>query len=290
MTTLQSGNVPERIGRALSRDGVSTKRRGPQFDFAQSNFARWNRDGPVASNFFNALSLFFPAGEKFFIHSVRCFCAKVSDPFLMAEIRKFISQEANHSSEHRSYLKAMERQGYVIEQLDIRMFSRPLNTVDPVWRLAMTVAMEHFTASLSRFFLQDGRVGGDPALTKLWLWHGCEELEHQSVAFDVYRKVIGEGPYAYWLRVAGAIRVTSNFLPRLTSNFVALLSQDLECTRPICYLKAMYYMWVHPGILRRLILDFIGYFRPRFHPSEQQEHDETLVATVRTSLGISDAT
>ncbi|WP_053077788.1 metal-dependent hydrolase [Burkholderia cepacia] len=261
----------------------------PAFDFSGVRFADWNRDGMVASHFFNALSLFFPAGEKFFIHSVKCFSGQVTDPVTAAAVRTFIAQEASHSNQHRRYLVAMVQQGYDIDRLDIRMFACPLGSVKPVWRLAMTVAMEHFTASLSRSLLRAGTVDGDPDLTKLWHWHACEELEHQSVAMDVYRHAVGTGARAYWLRVAGALRVSLNFLPRLAANLSALLAQDLPRPRSVCYLQALRYLWGKPGVLRILIPDFIGYFRPSFHPDTLRERDRALIAAVRAKLEIPDA-
>ncbi|WP_175865704.1 metal-dependent hydrolase [Burkholderia cepacia] len=261
----------------------------PRFDFSGSRFADWNRDGPVASHFFNALSLFFPAGEKFFIHSVKCFSGKVTDPVVAAAVTTFVAQEASHSNEHRRYLAAMAQQGYEIDRLDVRMFACPLGSVKPEWRLAMTVAMEHFTASLSRSLLLAGTVGGQPDLTTLWHWHACEELEHQSVAFEVYRHGVGTGSRTYWLRIAGALRVSLNFLLRLTANFSALIAHDLPLPKSICYLKAMCYLWATPGVLRVLIPDFVRYVRPSFHPDERRESDRLLIAALRARLEIADA-
>lgn len=265
----------------------SLDRNGLNFDYSKSNFASWNSDGLVASHFFNALSLFFPAGEKFFIHSVKCFSGQVADPVAAAAVKTFVSQEASHSNAHRRYLAAMVQQGYKIDQLDIRMFSRPLASVKPQWRLSMTVAMEHFTASLSRSLLHEGTVDGDPNLKRLWYWHACEELEHQSVAFDVYRQAVGTGVRAYWLRIAGAIRVSTNFLPRLICNFASLLAQDTLLPKPVCYLKAFWYVWGTPGVVRKLMPDFFKYFSPSYHPNEMGSGDRELVAAIRSRLGIS---
>ncbi|VBB16577.1 Predicted metal-dependent hydrolase [Burkholderia stabilis] len=282
----QTGTAPSHR-RATARVPQHDSR--PGFDYSRSNFSDWNRGDPVASHFFNALSLFFPAGEKFFIHSVKCFSARVTDPVTAAAVRTFVSQEASHSNEHRRYLEAMVRQGYKIDALDIRMFARPLASVSPAWRLAMTVAMEHFTASLSRSLLEAGCVDGDTSLTRLWHWHACEELEHQSVALDVYRQTVGTGARAYWLRVAAAVRVSWNFLPRLTANFAALLAHDLRLPRVVCYLKALSYLWGRPGVFSVLAPDFIAYFRPSFHPGTRWGSDQALIAAVRSELEIAHA-
>ena len=48
----------------------------------------------------NALSVLFPEGERFFVDSVRRFRGRIEDPALLAEITAFIGQEAMHSKEH----------------------------------------------------------------------------------------------------------------------------------------------------------------------------------------------
>ena len=67
-------------------------------------------------------------------------------------------------------------------------------------KLAMTVGVEHFTATFGENVLE-GRLlrGVDGAIGDLWRWHCMEELEHKSVAFDVFEAVDGR----YWVRVAG---------------------------------------------------------------------------------------
>lgn len=268
------------------RSGGARRRNDLQIDFSKLSFSNWNNDGVVASHFFNALSLFFPAGEKFFIHSVKCCSGNIKASALVAEVRKFVSQEASHSNVHRLYVAAMVQQGYKVEQLDIRMFSCPLASVKPHWRLSMTVAMEHFTASLSRSLLEYEAVDGNPDLKKLWHWHACEELEHQSVAFDVYQEAVGTGVRAYLLRVAGAIRVSWNFLPRLIRNFASLIEQDTALPKSMCYLKALGYVWGSPGVVRHLIPDFFSYLRPSYRSGEHAESDRELVSEVRERMEI----
>lgn len=59
--------------------------------------------------------------------------------------------------------------------------------------------LEHFTATLAERMLGEElqKIPGDPEARNLLNWHAVEELEHKSVAFDVYRSV--RGPE--WLRI-----------------------------------------------------------------------------------------
>ena len=59
-------------------------------------------------------------------------------------------------------------------------------------QLAATTFMEHFTALLAEQLLEDETFQSlaDPEMIKIWQWHALEELEHKSVAYNVY-EIIG---------------------------------------------------------------------------------------------------
>lgn len=47
---------------------------------------------------FDALSLTFPVGERYFIESVRALRDKITDPELQQRVTDFIKQEAQHGN------------------------------------------------------------------------------------------------------------------------------------------------------------------------------------------------
>src|SRR5207244_3358365 len=70
----------------------------------------------------------------------------------------------------------------------------------PKGHLAVTIALEHFTAIMADAMLTNDGVleGADPRMAALWRWHAIEETEHKAVAFDVY-KTVAPG-FLGWLR------------------------------------------------------------------------------------------
>lgn len=58
----------------------------------------WLNDDPIATAFYNALSVTFPKGEGYFVDSVRRF-RDGTPPKLTAEINAFIKQEVIHTRE-----------------------------------------------------------------------------------------------------------------------------------------------------------------------------------------------
>jgi predicted metal-dependent hydrolase len=51
---------------------------------------RWIPAEPEVEIFLNAISFFFPPGEKFFIDSVQAYQDRISDPVLQEQVRRFI--------------------------------------------------------------------------------------------------------------------------------------------------------------------------------------------------------
>ena len=69
--------------------------RAPHFDL--STLPRWYNGGSVlATHLTNGLNFVFPAGERFFIRSVRFYLDRVQDPALKAAAMAFVAQEAQH--------------------------------------------------------------------------------------------------------------------------------------------------------------------------------------------------
>ena len=66
-----------------------------QLDFKLDEIPRyWFGGDPFMTRMFDALSLTFPDGERYFIQSVRLFRDQIQDPELQQRVADFIRQEA----------------------------------------------------------------------------------------------------------------------------------------------------------------------------------------------------
>src|SRR4051812_47347632 len=110
----------------------------------------WHGGRVEATAIYNALSTTFPAGEAFFVESVRSFLDG-TPPKLAEEIKGFTTQEAIHSREHDAFNKRATKSGYDLSKLEERVEWRLSITRDkpPIVSLAATMALEHFTAILA---------------------------------------------------------------------------------------------------------------------------------------------
>ena len=182
--------------------------RKPRFPFSEVP-RHWFGGSPVATHLANGLNLLFPLGERLFVRSVRKHLPTIKqDPELEARVRGFIAQEVRHGMEHERFFEIMEAQGLEIkpflawyEHVAFGVLEKLGTRVHPDLDLAVTVALEHFTAMFAQRALDKDMLAelAHPVMRDLLLWHACEEIEHKSVAFDVLARV---NP-SYALRIAG---------------------------------------------------------------------------------------
>ncbi|OYW44187.1 MAG: hypothetical protein B7Z08_10720 [Sphingomonadales bacterium 32-68-7] len=240
----------------------------------------WANGDPVATAWFNALSATFPRGETLFIDAVKAFRDGAPPP-LAEDIRAFIRQEVNHTREHLAFNRAAAAAGYDLGRIDARVewllgqiYARPTYA----W-LAVTIALEHFTAMFAHEFLehpeQFGRVGSEQA--ELWRWHAVEEIEHKGVAYDTWRHATqGWSRWRRWkVRSRIMLLITLSFVRNRSLDALDLLAQD-GITGWRAKARLAWYLVGTPGILRRVFPAWCAYFRPGFHPWQQD--DRHLIA------------
>lgn len=128
-----------------------------------------------------------------------------------------------HNSANKEYLN--ERNIDVQRNLDVMNFlfnkllaDQPLGYQLPkfaehqwdLFRLGIVATVEHMTCVLGKYVLYNTewqKLGADPNMLDLVKWHGAEEIEHRSVAFDLYRHLGGSYIARYYLSVAVIIGV-----------------------------------------------------------------------------------
>ncbi len=266
-------------------------RRDLHFDIADVDMKRWHAQGPMVSHFMNALSIFFPEGERFFMHSVRLYRDRISDdPQLQRAVTGFIGQEAMHGREHEEYNLALVDAGLPAKKLErivtwgIRYFKKLPNAM----QLAITIALEHFTAILADLLLKDPRMiaGSHPKMIALWRWHALEETEHKSVAFDVYRKVMPRSLGAYLLRTGTLLVITIGFLTAVFDFHLRLIFTDKNARGWRNWKNLFSYLFGSFGVFRRIALPWLDYFRPGFQPWDHDNRQflsgiDALVAEVQ---------
>jgi hypothetical protein len=152
----------------------------------------------VMSHIVTTLSSLFPEGEDFFVRSVRNYRDRITDPELKRQVGGFIGQESIHGREHRAFNERLGTLGYptrFIDRTTKYLLLLGQVTLPKKGQLAITAALEHYTATLAEVLMSDPKaqamLADTPEVQSLFLWHAMEESEHKSVAFDVYEAVSG---------------------------------------------------------------------------------------------------
>lgn len=238
----------------------------------------------IMSHVVAMLSAMFPNGEDFFVRSVRTYRDRVADPELRRQVAAFIGQEAMHGREHRALNEQLQALGYPTAMVD-RWVRRGLALADRVLprrdRLAITAALEHYTATLAEVLLSDTQAQqalAVPEVRDLLLWHALEEAEHKSVAFDVFEQVCGSHRIRTWVMRATTVGFV---LAVVTSTTWSLLHDP--AVRDVRRLQASLAElrrspWIGAATRRRIA----DYGRRGFHPDDWDA--EALVQRWRHEL------
>lgn len=222
------------------------------------------------SAFFNALSMSFPAGEQTFIDSMKKGLAALPEAeraAFAAEVQAFIGQEATHRHVHQRFNDHLQRQGLVNAWHDRVLQRRPLlESMDVRNWLAVTAATEHLTAVFAEYLLgHPGALqGAEPRLRDLWLWHSCEETEHRSTAFDLYRALGGN--HDWRCRIYRAVE--RHFAFDLARQTLHNLWSDGSWWRPSTWAQGARFLWGRDGIVRCTAAARRRYLQEDFHPQQ----------------------
>jgi predicted metal-dependent hydrolase len=240
---------------------------------------------PVMSHVVANLSACFPEGEDFFVRSVRHYRDRVTDPALKKDVGGFIGQEAIHGREHRVLNDKLRDLGYPTRAVD-RSTKFALGVGERVLprahQLAITAALEHYTATLAEVLMADERARAivtDDEIRNLLLWHALEESEHKAVAFDVLQAVSGK----HHIRVGVFWATTIGFLGSGTVTVLLSLLRDRDARRhPGEVVRRVRALRDSPWLTKAVRRRIADYARRDFHPND---HDAAeLTARWRAEL------
>ncbi|MFN8019023.1 MAG: metal-dependent hydrolase [Acidimicrobiales bacterium] len=230
------------------------------------------KDGDLLRSHLTAtLSALFPDGEDFFVRSVRHYRKQIADPALKQQVNGFIGQEAMHGREHRAFNARLAELGYPTKKIEamVRWGLGARSKYAPAAaNLALTAALEHFTATLAEALLANPDLAeelGEAGVRDLFLWHALEESEHKAVAFDVY-KAVGAPE---WIRV-WTMKILRPGFVAFTAIHVLVSALMDPAGRKRGAIRKSWRSIKHSKLLSRDIWEQLKeYDRPDFHPNDR---------------------
>lgn len=236
----------------------------------------WFDGDPFKSRFFDAMSMLFPEGERFFIECVRDYKAQVTDPEMIEQVKDFTFQEGQHSQVHIRYNDRLARQGVAVQ----RSMQKQRDMIEWTRRkfpskntLAETAAAEHITAMMAEFLLNnsDEFANADSRIRAIYFWHAIEETEHKAVAFDVLQKVAGAG---YFTRILGLLVETVLFPYFIFQLMRHMFEVDELDNKWRVWGRGLWWLYGPRGMFVRMLPTYLRYYKPGFHPWQQKTSSE----------------
>lgn len=232
----------------------------------------WFGGDPFRTRIFDALSLTFPDGERYFIECVRLYRDQIQDPDLAARVKDFIQQEAQHGIAHDKMNQILIDQGMPVEKFISQVnqrFKHALKRYPKRFNIAITASCEHLTALMATTFFSQQATMQDahPFIRALFAWHSIEEMEHRDVAYDVMKKV-AQTPD--WMRYTALALVTLMMFGFTIQRTNGLLKQDgfTVVQRAQMFQTGLKWLLGKEGVLTVKKQAYLDWFKSDFHPSQ----------------------
>lgn len=262
----------------------------------------WIPQQPYVSYFINEINMILPAGEFWFCRLYNKVLPQIQDEKLKQDVQAFVRQEAMHAQAHNSankeYLTA--RNIDIQRNLDVMNFlftkllaDQPLGLKVPkllehqwdLFRLGIIATVEHMTCVLGKYALYNQeweKLGADPAMLDLIKWHGAEEIEHRTVAFDLYRNLGGGYIARYYLSMIVIVAVIGLWV----DGTAHLLKQDprFQSICPAVYKPWIWREWYAIAQCDNnlmpspfwLVSQQLGYLMPWYDPLHEAKTEDAL--------------
>lgn len=261
----------------MSSSHAITPRRDLNFHFDEDMPRHWAGGDAFKTRLLDAFSLQVPIGERLAMRSVQAFQADLQSERLRADVAAFISQEGQHSMQHRRFNALLAQQGVNVdafERLGVRQADLVYRAFPKAWLLALMAAVEHLNAVFGdalmrapqRFEATDWRA------LALHVWHGAEEWEHRAVCFDVMQA----GPKPWWLtRMLMFVLAAVLFPGQLVATQIYLLRVDGLSWRLIAqaFWRHRRWLWGRDGFFRQQTGAQWRYVWPSFHPQQATDSE-----------------
>jgi predicted metal-dependent hydrolase len=241
-----------------------------KFELSEDIPSHWCPEHPEFSHVATSFMAALPYLEPYFIHNIREAAELVNDPQLKAAVDGFINQEARHAQQHKRWNQLVGARYPGLNALERSLKARLAKSKQQhslAYRMAYTAGYEAFTYQLVCFIMarrQTWFAGADPHVLGMLSWHAAEEVEHKSVAFDVFQAIHG----GHLLRVQGFIAALVeshrdiHAMTRLLMETDGSLG-DREAQRRLRQVRLL--------LLRGLVPELRHYLKPSYRPSEHSD-------------------
>ena len=279
-----------------------------KFDFNQIP-KHWIPNDPISTHILNVAHMILPAGEFWFCRVFNKALPYIKDEQLKADVKGFIQQEAIHGRTHQhaqiyfdqheiDVKPFIQRMHFLFEillgekPLGIKALKYAVN--EKRWlilRLGIIAAIEHYTGVAGQWSLDNTSLDhADPIMADLFRWHLAEEVEHRSVAFDLFEHMF-ETEFGFQISKNALMAV---ILPLMALVWMeggkAILKQDIDAgkyrnmgtLRLLMQVEKVSRKTDNIPTFSHLILATFRWFSPKFHPEQEGNTEQALAYLARS--------
>lgn len=255
-------------------------------DFDVNNVApedcAWSKSSPYFSVFINALGLHVPYFERYLIHTMNTVKHDVADDKLRRDMVALAGQEGHHARNFIAFNALMAKRYPKVEKLDAtaKNYFKSAAKKDSVKRkVAFTAGYETFTFLAGLIILKNydkWMADSHPVMKALWVWHQVEEVEHGSVAHDVYRALYGKHE---WYRKYMVLMAGLHIARETVKAYVHMARIEGWLKNPLKAIGAMGFCFKTLGQMAWQTLPvFSKNYNPRNHPLASSKQDPVAIA------------
>lgn len=248
-------------------DATSTLRvRRPTPAYHDRTDPAWTPRRPEFACAANSVSLLMPYMEPYFVRSVAAALPRLDDE-LKERTRAYLGQETQHQRQHQHFNRILishYRWLRPVERAAERVYRWLGTSRSPQFNLAFSASSEAIAYAAARWAAARRSTlfdGADPAVASLFVWHLAEEVEHKSIAFDVF-SATGCGRWRYVGAMLTALLLVLTFVVAGTT---VMLAAERRIWYPVAWWRLTLWLLTFAfELLPMLVVSAL----PGFHPTQ----------------------
>lgn len=246
----------------------------------------WSRSSPLFAFYINALGLHVPYFERYLIHTMNTVKHDVADEKLRRDMVALTGQEGHHARNFIAFNDLMTSHYDGLGDIDAHAkswFKQAQKTDSRRRKVAFTAGYETFTFLAGLIILKNydkWLADSHPVMKALWVWHQVEEVEHGSVAHDVYRELYGADEWyrKYMVAVAG-LHIAKETIKAFHCMMKSMTKKEGWRRSPWRALKAYGFLFKTLGDMAWQTLPVLRKnYNPRNHPLVTDKQSPVAVA------------
>ncbi len=230
----------------------------------------WTPTKPEFACAANSVSLMMPTVEPYFVRSIRAALPDLNGP-LRQRTEAYLFQEAQHHCQHVLFNRALLGRYAGLARLE-RLIGAAYRQVErsrsAQFNVAFAAGSETMAYSAARWAAQRRRElfsGADEVVSTLFLWHLAEEVEHKSVAHDVYQQCFGSGRRAQLVRLAATVLALVLMVTFVVTGTAMMVTAERRLHRPVTWLRLIGWSVTFAfELLSNLVMSML----PGHHPAD----------------------